>query len=232
MEAVILAGGLGTRLRNVVRDVPKPMAPVAGKPFLTYLLDYLSEQTVNKVILAVGYKREVIQSYFGNKYNGITIAYSVENTPLKTGGALKKALNDCEEDQVVVLNGDTFYHVDLREMMRFHMFHHADITMAVKKMTNFDRYGTVDFDDDYRIVRFNEKQPCKSGFINGGVYIFRRKIFSHFDDDCFMLEKDFMEKSVQSNVFSAFVCNDYFIDIGIPEDFQKAGIDFQKFQGK
>jgi len=228
MEAIILAGGFGTRLQKVVHDVPKPMAPVADRPFLTYLLDQLVRQGCTHVILAVGYKKEVIQNFFGANYKGIPLSYSIEEKPLLTGGALKKALDLATEDAVLVLNGDTFFGVDFSKMMDFHYRTHSDATLAVKELHDFSRYGTVHFDDDYRITRFVEKKACQEGFINGGVYVLNRTLFGDIPQDKFMMEKDFLEKYVESKVFSAFPCDGYFIDIGIPEDYEKANKEFRK----
>lgn len=228
MEAVILAGGFGTRLQKVVHDVPKPMAPVADKPFLSYLLDQLDRQGCTHAVLAVGYKREVIQNFFGTDYKHIFLSYSVEETPLFTGGALKKALQMVKEDTVLVLNGDTFFGVDFSKMMDFHYRTHSDATLAVKELHDFSRYGTVQFGDDYRIARFVEKKACEKGFINGGVYILNRNLFDDISQAKFMMEKDFLEKYVDSKVFSAFLCDGYFIDIGIPEDYAKANKEFTK----
>ena len=225
MEAIILAGGFGTRLQKVV---PKPMAPVADRPFLTYLLDQLVRQGCTHVILAVGYKKEVIQNFFGANYKGIPLSYSIEEKPLLTGGALKKALDLATEDAVLVLNGDTFFGVDFSKMMDFHYRTHSDATLAVKELHDFSRYGTVHFDDDYRITRFVEKKACQEGFINGGVYVLNRTFFGDIPQDKFMMEKDFLEKYVESKVFSAFPCDGYFIDIGIPEDYEKANKEFRK----
>jgi len=121
METIILVGGFGTRLSHIVSDVPKPMIPVNGKPFLKYLFDYLLKNGVTYIILAVGYKSEIIQKYFGDDYKGISITYSVENTPLGTGGAIKKALDCCNEKYVFIVNGDTYFDVDLKQMKDFHI---------------------------------------------------------------------------------------------------------------
>lgn len=226
MEAIVLAGGFGTRLKKVVQDVPKPMAPVADKPFLSYLLDQLDRQGCAHAVLAVGYKREAIQDFFGSGYKGISLSYSIEDKPLLTGGALKKALQMVTEESVLVLNGDTFFGVNFSKMMDFHYQTHSDATLAVKELHDFSRYGTVHFDDDYRITRFVEKKACQEGFINGGVYVLNRTLFGDISQDKFMMEKDFLEKYVDSKVFSAFPCDGYFIDIGIPEDYEKANKEF------
>lgn len=228
MEAIILAGGFGTRLQSVVHDVPKPMAPVADKPFLAYLLDQLDRQGCTHAILAVGYKKEVIQNFFGSNYKGISLSYSVEDKPLLTGGALKKALKQATEDAVLVLNGDTFFDVDFSKMINSHIQNHSDVTLAVKELYDFSRYGTVIFDDDFRITRFTEKKRCPKGFINGGVYVLNHTLFDDFSLDKFMMEKDFLERYVDSKIIHAFPCDGYFIDIGIPEDYKKANEEHSK----
>ncbi|MCH3951218.1 MAG: nucleotidyltransferase family protein [Acidaminococcus sp.] len=227
MEAVILAGGFGTRLRSVVKDLPKPMAPINGQPFLKFQLDYLRKFSVTRVVLAVGYKSKVIKDYFGNRYYDIDLVYSVESTPLKTGGALKKALTLCREDSVLVLNGDTFFDVDLKALQDFQKQNKADIVISIKEMKEFNRYGTIKFDEQFRITGFEEKKPCKCGYINGGVYLIQRNIFRDFPLSVFMLEKDFLERKVIEKKITAFLSKGYFIDIGVPEDYRKAILDFK-----
>lgn len=223
MEAIILAGGFGTRLRHVVSDVPKPMAPMndSGKPFLSVLLKKLSEEGITHVVLSTGYMSEVIETYFGNNYAGIRIDYSVEKTPLFTGGAVKLALSKCQEDTLFVLNGDTYFDVDLAAMFAFHTEQRADFTVAIKEMHDFDRYGTVEVQDG-RIISFREKQYREDGWINGGIYCLKRSFLADFPMTKFSLEKDFMEKKLSEINMMAFPSEGYFIDIGIPEDYALA----------
>lgn len=223
MEAIILAGGFGTRLRHVVSDVPKPMAPMndSGKPFLSVLLEKLSEEGITHAVLSTGYMSEVIETYFGKIYAGIRIDYSVEKTPLFTGGAVKLALSKCQEDTLFVLNGDTYFDVDLSTMFAFHTEQEADFTVAIKEMHDFDRYGTVEIQDG-RIISFREKRYCKDGWINGGIYCLKRSLLADFPMTKFSLEKDFMEKKLTEINMMAFPSEGYFIDIGIPEDYALA----------
>lgn len=221
MEAIILAGGFGTRLQHVVSDVPKPMAPINKIPFLQYIFEYLLKNNISKVILAVGYKSEIIIDYFGDKYKEIDILYSNEYTPLFTGGAIKKALNLCENKNIFIINGDTYFDVDLSNMFNFHRESNSDLTIAVKEMLNFSRYGTVEFSDT-KVIKFNEKKSKEIGFINGGIYIINRDILDMVDLEKFSFEKDFMEKYINKADIRAFKSNGYFIDIGIPEDYYKA----------
>ena len=228
MEAIVLAGGFGTRLRHVVPDVPKPMAPVCDKPFLEYILNYLSNNGITRVVLATGYKHEVIEAYFGVQYKNIEIIYSVEDTPLFTGGAIKKALHSCKGEYVYVINGDTFFDVDLASMFQFHIEQHADLTIAMKHMTDFERYGTLELEGN-KITGFREKQKTAEGYINGGIYLMRRDLLEQIVEEKFSFESDFMEKKVNELSFAAFESNGYFIDIGIPEDYAKAQVDLEKY---
>ena len=198
LEAVILAGGFGTRLQHIVSDVPKPMAPMdeAGTPFLKYVLADLARQGIRRVILSTGYKSEVIEQYFGGSFQGMELVYSREDTPLGTGGAVKQALTLCTASDVFVLNGDTFFDVDLTAMCDFHHAQGADFTLAMKEMFNFDRYGALEVQDG-RILAFQEKKPLRQGWINGGVYCLRRELLSGVKEQCFSLETDFMEKQTK-----------------------------------
>jgi len=223
LEAVILAGGLGTRLRSVVSDIPKPMAPVCGRPFLSYLLDQLRAYGVRRAVLATGYRHEVVEAYFAARYGDMALAYAVETEPLGTGGGIRMGLGLCSGQNVVVLNGDTFFDVDLGEMLAFHRKTGADVTVALKEMVDFDRYGAVKLDGD-TITAFQEKQRCHKGYINGGIYIFARELFSGYDlQEHFSFETDFLGKYLQRLTIAGFRSDGYFIDIGIPEDYEKAG---------
>lgn len=228
MEAIILAGGFGTRLQSVVQDVPKPMAPINGKPFLAFLLDSLSKQAVRKIILSTGYRHKVIENYFKNCYKGMKIVYSVEQEPLGTGGAILKALGKATNRNVFVINGDTFLQLNMAEMMEKHLSLGSDITMALKLMENFDRYGAVEVEIG-KITGFKEKKQCQSGYINGGVYLLRPEIFDVKLPERFSFESDFLEKHVESLNINAFITPGYFIDIGIPEDYQRARTELKNF---
>jgi len=224
MNAIVLAGGLGTRLRSVINDMPKPMADIKGKPFLAYLLDYLSVQGVSKVVLSVGYKYEVIKEYFGDCYKKIKLLYSIEEEPLGTGGAIKKSLYllKCSEP-VIVINGDTFFNVTLGDLVNFFIKKSADAVIALKKMENYDRYGSVNLDSQNKIIGFEEKNYKEIGYINGGIYVIHPNIFDDNElNNKFSFEKDFLEKFYNQKLFYGLVYEDYFIDIGIPEDYRKA----------
>jgi len=224
--AIILAGGLGTRLRPVISDLPKPMAPVNGKPFLHNIFQYLVRQQINEVVLSVGYKNEVIQNFFGDNYAGIAIKYSVEIEPLGTGGGIKQAF-ELVNDFAFVINGDTFFDVELAALKEFYGHSNCDMALSLKQLQNFDRYGTVKLDKEQRIQEFTEKQLMSEGLINGGVYYLSKKLFDKVEvSNKFSLEKDVLEKYVHTLKFYGKTFGGYFIDIGIPEDYQKAQHDF------
>lgn len=232
MEVIILAGGLGTRLRSEVKDVPKCMAPVAGKPFLWYLLTYLKKfENVNRVILSVGYLREVIFEWIPTVQNEFPFEFdfAIEEEPLGTGGGIRLAMEKITEEEAIILNGDTFFDVDLDELFKIHKNHpEAKLTIALKPMKGFDRYGTVITAEDGRVLKFNEKQPCKDGDINGGVYILSKdeSIFEG-QPKKFSFETAVMqEKCGEAGCLFGVVQKGYFIDIGIPEDYHIAEREF------
>lgn len=222
-QAIILAGGLGTRLRSAVPDLPKCMAPILARPFIGYLLDYLLQQGVRKFILALGYKSEVVEQYIKTQYGDYNISFSVETEPLGTGGAIALAFTETEPGDCLVLNGDTFFAVDLGKLSDFHAETGAACTLALKPMQNFDRYGTVSLSDEGQVTGFHEKQKTDDGLINGGVYALKKEAFTNSTQPLnFSFETDFLYPSAQLGNIRGIIENKYFIDIGIPEDFEKA----------
>ena len=229
-EAIVLAGGLGTRLREAVPDLPKCMAPVNGKPFLHYLLDYFHQQGIERFMLSVGYKHELVSDYFANTSHGFTLMYVVENEPLGTGGAIQLALPKVIGKNVLVLNGDTFFKIDLNAFSTFHNTVSAECSLALKPMKQFDRYGVVETASDPKIISFKEKRPYEWGSINGGVYALDK---SRFLDRRlpmkFSMEKDYFEKVVDEGCLFGQEQDRYFIDIGIPTDYSRVQRDFLAF---
>ena len=223
-EAIVLAGGFGTRLAHLVPDVPKPMAPVAGHPFLEYILNNLDNSNFRKVVIADGYKKESIENYFGNSYRGLQIEYSREYSPLLTGGAVKKALELCTEEWVFVFNGDTYFAPDTDQIHK-----HAstldtstNAIVCAKEMRDFDRYGSLTINPSTNeILQFNEKTRCVRGYINAGVYCLRRECLEA-EPDAFSLETDYFANRAVSGSIEAFISEGYFIDIGIPDDYELA----------
>lgn len=231
-EAIILAGGFGTRLQSVVSDVPKPMAPVAGKPYLVYLVKYLKSFGVEHIVLSVGYLSEVVVNYFGNEYEGIKISYSKEENPLGTGGGIKLALEKCTTENVIVLNGDSFFDVDIKALFALHLQKKAKASLGVRLVENVGRYGEVVLSDMDEIIQFSEKSDKQeAGLINGGVYILTRNALEAFQANTkFSLESDFFQKQAGFNRLYALEFSSYFIDIGIPSEFERANKEFVDFE--
>lgn len=226
MEAIILAGGKGTRLRPLTLTVPKPMVPVAEKPFLYYLLKMLKDEGVTRVIFSVGYLGEQIRDYFGESWLGLELSYVLEKEPLGTGGAISACMDKVADDKVIVINGDTYCQIDLNEMISSHKQHQAEITIVLKEMFDFDRYGTVDIDMSNGVIKqFNEKRKVNKGYINTGTYCLNKNIFEQYNmPEKFSFETDFMQTKINELKSNAFKTNGYFIDIGVQDDYQR----FQK----
>jgi D-glycero-alpha-D-manno-heptose 1-phosphate guanylyltransferase len=244
MEAIILAGGLGTRLASRLSGVPKPMAPIAGRPFLEILLNQLKEAGCTRVLLSVGHLHAVIRDHFGQSYGGMRIDYAVEETPLGTGGAIRNALALAREDAVLVLNGDTFLEADYAAMMRFHRSEDAGMTMAVAWQDDVARYGGVVV-SDRRVVGFQEKGRAgagqshagqshagqsHAGWINAGSYVLNRDFEWPAElEGRFSFEKEVLALRVSELRPAAFIVSGYFLDIGVPEDFDRAQTELVRF---
>ncbi len=231
-EVIILAGGFGTRLSNVVSDLPKCMAPINGKPFLDYQLDYLDVFGIERVILSVGYLHEKIIEHYGDHYKNFKLDYAIEKEPLGTGGGLKLAMKMAKGSLVYVLNGDTFYHIDYKKFLDIHRGMEAKLSIVLRELDDVKRYGSIERDESKRITGFWEKnQKSGKGFINGGVYIFNKRFFESQNlPDKFSLEKDFFEKIYKTEKIYGILCRQYFIDIGVPEDYKKAQDEFKDFE--
>ncbi len=231
MQAIILAGGFGTRLQSVVKDVPKPMAPINCLPFLAYIFTYLKKYNATDVILSVGYLNEKIVEYFGDSYLGISIKYAFETEPLGTGGAILNSLKLVDSKKpLIVLNGDTFLEIDYKKLLDFHNSSKSKLTMVLRSLEDCSRYGSVIINEDSVVTDFVEKSVLSSsGFINGGIYVLSPEIFSQYNlPKKFSFEQDFLCKYISKISPFGFISNDYFIDIGIPEDYRKAIIDLPK----
>jgi D-glycero-alpha-D-manno-heptose 1-phosphate guanylyltransferase len=219
VEAIILAGGLGARLRSVVTDLPKPMAPIGDRPFLEYILKYLKNNGIKRVILSVGYKWETIKEYFGNNFNGVELIYSVEDEPLGTGGAIKKAMSQVVSEKVYIINGDTFFDVDLNKLT---LKDNSKLMLSLKYMEKFDRYGCVESNENSFVTAFTEKGYKEIGNINGGIYLASRDIFNGSNLESVFSFEEFMQNNFKELKVCSTVFENYFIDIGIPEDYEKA----------
>lgn len=229
MEAIVLAGGLGIRLAARVSGIPKAMAPVAGRPFLEILLHQLRRCGCVRVVLSVGYLHSVIENHFGAEFAGMTLAYAVEESPLGTGGAIRKALTLAAEDAVLVLNGDTFLDADYGEMLRVHRDRNVAMTMAVTRQPDIARYGGVVMSGG-RVVGFEEKGRSGPGWINAGAYVLNRDLeWPPELPERFSFEKAFLAPCVAKIAPAAYEVAGYFLDIGVPENFDRAQTELGRF---
>ncbi|MBO9618811.1 MAG: HAD-IIIA family hydrolase [Niabella sp.] len=226
-EVIVLAGGLGTRLREAVPDLPKCMAPVAGRPFLYYVINHLRSKGVQRFIFSLGYKHEYIESWLEKEFAALQYECCIESEPLGTGGAIRLALEKATGENVFVVNGDSFFSLDIQEMLSVHQKLDATCTLALKPMEQFDRYGVVTINEAQLVQSFKEKQFYETGLINAGVYLINKaKFFQKEFPLKFSFEKAFLEQYVHEGRFAGVPMKGYFIDIGIPEDYERAQADF------
>jgi D-glycero-alpha-D-manno-heptose 1-phosphate guanylyltransferase len=221
MEAVVLAGGLGTRLREAVPEWPKPMAPVAGRPFLEILLSDLAKKGFRRVVLSVGYMAEKIQIHFQQRFAGMDLVYAVESTPLGTGGGVRLALTMCKADFVFVFNGDTYLDLEVGDVADHWRTHHHPIIIG-REVADTARYGRL-MTSSGLVTGFSEKSISGPGIINAGCYVLEKSALDAFPPNTpFSMETDYLVPLVAKEVVDVFVTSGKFIDIGIPEDFQRA----------
>ena len=229
MECIILAGGLGTRLRSAIGELPKCMAAVNEQPFLYYLLEYLTRQGMKRVIFSLGYKSEAVLSWLNSNSFPFDIDYVEEKEPLGTGGGIRLALKKTRNRYTYVFNGDTLFLADLKAMQRNFETLNAEALVALKQMSCFERYGSVITGPSGIILSFEEKAYRDIGDINGGIYLLDRTAFLERDfPDKFSFEKDYLEQYVGEGRFYGHRFDSYFIDIGVPEDYRKAQSDFKE----
>jgi D-glycero-alpha-D-manno-heptose 1-phosphate guanylyltransferase len=229
MEAIVLAGGLGTRLASRLQGLPKPMAPVAGRPFLEIVLTQLCRAGCTRVLLSVGHLHTLVQDHFGASFDGVRVDYAIESAPLGTGGAIRLALAQAEESSVLVLNGDTFLDADYADMLRFHLAERGDVTIAVVHRPDISRYGAVVVEDK-RIVAFEEKGSSGPGWISAGAYVLSRNLaWPPVLEERFSIEKDFFVPEVARIRPAAYKVDGYFLDIGVPEDLDRAQTELAGF---
>jgi D-glycero-alpha-D-manno-heptose 1-phosphate guanylyltransferase len=222
-QAIILAGGFGTRLQSTVPDIPKCLAIVNGRPFLQVLIRYLLSQGVQKMIFSLGYKHELVEEFLQKYFPALDYHCVIEEQPLGTGGAIALALQHTSEQNVLVANGDTLFKADLPSMHSRHEEMDAECTLALKPMKHFDRYGVVDTDKNGRVTGFLEKKFSETGNINGGLYILdKEKFLSHTFPEKFSFETDYLENFVTTTNIAGWIDEGYFIDIGVPEDYLRA----------
>lgn len=217
-EAIILAGGLGTRLKSISGETPKPLVTVSGKPFIYYVMDNLIQQGIQHIVFAVSYHADFFMSKIGNCYKNIKISYSVEDQPLGTGGAIRQALGVCITHDILVTNGDTYLDIALQSFYFSHKSSEKGISMALVNMDDLSRYGSVTLSDG-KIIGFYEKGKKGSGIINGGAYLLSTSDIK-LPPGPFSFENTILKKQHQE--INPFICNGLFIDIGIPDDYFKA----------
>jgi D-glycero-alpha-D-manno-heptose 1-phosphate guanylyltransferase len=222
-EAIILAGGLGTRLRSVVSDVPKAMAPVRGRPFLEYLLQFLEASGVRRIVLALGYRSESIREFFGSSYGRLKLVYAVEEEPLGTGGALLASLEYINDPFAFVLNGDTFLQLNYVAMAAtLERQPDAQLVVALRQVSDASRYGAAVVSNGW-IEGFRARGTSGPGLISAGCYLVARDIFQRYPMPAkFSFEEDFLQARVAELRAIPFLCDTPFIDIGIPEALEEA----------
>ncbi len=224
MEAIVLAGGLGTRLRTVVPDVPKPMAPVSGRPFLEILLTMLATKRFERIVLSLGHLSKAVVRHFGDTFAGMELVYEIERAPLGTGGALRCAMSRCEADHVYVINGDTFLDLEVDAVEAQWQCERVPIIVA-KEVPDTSRYGRLTVTEGF-VTGFVEKGVAASGLINAGYYVFPIDIAEAFPGQAtFSLEVDFLATAIAKRRFRIFVSRGRFVDIGVPEDYARAQLE-------
>ena len=222
MRAIILAGGEGKRLRPVINDVPKPMAPINEKPFLEYLILQLRKQNIKDIIFSIGYKGSIIKSYFQDGDNwDINIEYSEEDKPLGTGGALRKAGELIDDEQFIVMNGDSFFDIEFKQLISFHEDKQAVATIGLAYVETIERYGQVEIGNDGEITKFVEKgNSVSAGHVNGGIYILNSELINKIPLGQVSLETEVLPNLINRGLFG-MKFKSFFIDIGKPEEYQR-----------
>jgi len=226
VEAVVLAGGLGTRLRPVVSEVPKGMAPINGRPFLELLLEYWIDQGVRRFVISVGYLAGQIRNHFGERWRGADILYAEEREPLGTGGGLLLAASHAQSADIIVMNGDSFFAVDLAQLCDFHSARRADWTLSLFRSHDVERYLGLAVAEDGRVQSLSSKPGKAGALVNGGVYLVRRaalEVLPWRAGQRFSLESDLLPHALQASwrTFGREFASQ-FIDIGVPDDYQRA----------
>ena len=218
---VVLAGGLGTRLRSVLPEIPKPMAPIRDKPFLEHLLCWIARSGIRRAVLSSGYRHEIIEEYFRNGESvGLELIYSVEQKPLGTWGALRQASRHVDRNEFIALNGDSWLEVDLCQLFNFHINCGGVATLAAAHVMDSSRFGSLQMNLSGRILRFNEKSAGGDGWINGGIYVLSQRVFGLVPMEAMSLEKQAFPRLVEEGIY-ALKAPGIFVDIGLPEEYMK-----------
>jgi D-glycero-alpha-D-manno-heptose 1-phosphate guanylyltransferase len=222
MKAIVLCGGLGTRLGLLTKEMPKPLLTVAGRPFIAHVLDRLTQAGITGLVLAAGFQWTKLRDYIGSEWNGIPVKYSVESDALGTGGAIKYALSNLEVHESLIVNGDTLFDIDIPKFLYFANATPALACIALRKVEDCSRYGRVTVDANGRILSFGEKEQHSAGLINGGVYYLRSSALDSISLKSFSFETAFLQEKHSSESIFGMAFDDYFIDIGIPADLHRA----------
>ncbi len=224
-EAIILAGGKGSRLREIVPDRPKPMAMVAGRPFLEIVIRSLATKGVSRVVLSLGFMAEKIINHFGSHFAGVEIVYVVEERPLGTGGAVRLAMTKCLQESFFVFNGDTFLDLEVANLNVFWQ-KKRNLVIVARQVSDTSRYGRLIVEDGL-VKGFSEKGISGPGLINAGCYVFTRGQLNEYEvNEPFSLESDYLNTAVHNSPVDVYVTNGHFIDIGVPEDYHRAQLEF------
>lgn len=230
-EAIVLAGGLGTRLQNTIPGLPKCLAPIHDRPFLDYLLKHLQSQGIERFIFSLGCKSGLVQDHLDHSWSRLDKIYAIESSPLGTGGAIRFAASFAEQADILVVNGDTFFTFNMVQAANFHATTRATCTMLLKNMPDTGRFGRVQLDETGRVTGFAEKENHSKGLINAGVYLLNREQWQQFHfPESFSFEKDFLKQEVPDLKIMGQVQDVYFIDIGIPGDYTRACNEILPFQ--
>lgn len=225
IDVVILCGGLGKRLPQVTKDMPKSMAKIKNKPFLDFLIKQVLSYGFRRFILCTGYKSDLIEDYYRNKNNEIEMVFSREEQPLGTGGAIKNAQKNIKSDIFLVMNGDSFCNIDLRKFLHFHVEKKALASIALTSSRKINDVGLVRINDKQGIINFSEKSNKQNnGYVNAGIYFFNKQIFNYpLNKYKFSLEYDLFPNLISKGIYG-FVVNSELVDIGTPERYEKAKI--------
>jgi NDP-sugar pyrophosphorylase family protein len=223
LDAAILAGGFGTRLRPVLSDRPKPLAPVKDRPFIAFLLDQIADADLHYVVLCTGYLGDQLRNALGNTYKSLEIAYSCEPAALGTAGALRLAVDRFRSNTVLVLNGDSYCDVDMNAFCRWHHLQQASASIVLTRVENADRFGSVDTNPDGTIVRFGEKATYPTeGWVNAGIYLIARPLIEQIPTQRpVSLERDIFPQWIGSG-FYGYRHHGVFLDIGTPDSYVEA----------
>ncbi len=221
-EIIVLAGGFGTRIAHLFPDTPKPMIPVGDKPFLIYIFEKIIQENFSKIVLSVGYEKEKIIRYFGASFNNVPIVYSTEDTPLGTGGAIKRATKFCSSSSVFITNGDSLIDLKTQSLLSIKKSNNASIVLTLTDVSDAGRFGKVNITDAGLITSMNSSTKGENNIINAGVYLISREVIDEYPKEIFSFENEFLKSEIiRGKVYGYMTNSNFFIDIGVPSDYKK-----------